>query len=229
HQSLVGDEPAGIVYLGFRLGPLWTVAVARWFRLRPARPRCWRRNGQHLTGAGRERLRRVLHAAPLGREDEQRPAVRAAERAGEGTPVQLDRLQDVPALGNAYAPLVWHVGVPDGALGVDADAVRIATGEIGPRPPVAQVAVVGDVEGGEPAAERLGDDQRRVVGRHRHAVREGEAVGDLTRRGVTRATRRDEGDDSGRLAFGRSEVTAPVEVAVSPPVHDDLVPVFRER
>src|SRR5690606_20578861 len=115
----------------------------------------------------------LLHAAPLGREDEQRLAVRTAERAGEGTPVQLDRLQDVATLGDAYAPLVWHVGVPDGALFVDADAVRKATGEIGPRPPVAQAAVVDDVEGGQSAAERLGNDQRRIVRRHRHAVREG--------------------------------------------------------
>jgi hypothetical protein len=35
---------------------------------------------------------------------------------------------------------------------------------------VGQPAVRGDVVGGGPAAERLGDDQRRVVGRRRHAV-----------------------------------------------------------
>jgi hypothetical protein len=55
---------------------------------------------------------------------------------------------------------------PDGAIGVYADAVGAEA--LSPRPAVRQAAVGGDVERGEPPGERLGDDQRRVVRRHRH-------------------------------------------------------------
>jgi hypothetical protein len=56
--------------------------------------------------------------------------------------------------------------------------------EVGPDAPVRQAAVVGDVEGGESLCVGLGDNQRRIVGRHKHAVGEGEAIGHLARRAI---------------------------------------------
>ena len=56
----------------------------------------------------------------------------------------------------------------------------------------------------------LGNDQRCVVGRHGHAVREGDAIGHLP----SRAIRGDESDNS----------RAAVDVDVAATVHDDLVP-----
>ena len=49
--------------------------------------------------------------------------VRAPEHAGEAAAVKLDRLQHLTAFADAHAALVGDVPVPDGALGVEADAV----------------------------------------------------------------------------------------------------------
>jgi len=46
--------------------------------------------------------------------------------------------------------LARDVGVPDGALGVEADAIGETAGQLGLHPPGGQAAIRGDVEGGEP-------------------------------------------------------------------------------
>ena len=97
----------------------------------------------------------------VGDDVEGAPVV-VAEHAGEAAAVGGHGLQHLAALGDADAALVGDVGVPDRALGVEADAVgRGALAEVGPDPPVDEVARVGDRERGEPVGVRLGDDQRR--------------------------------------------------------------------
>ena len=107
---------------------------------------------------------------------------------------------DALAFGVVVAPGV-RTGVgrvrPDCAIGVEADAV--GADAVGPDAAVRQAAVGGDVEGGEAAGEGLGDDQRRVVGRDRHAVGELDLVGDL----ADHAIRGDQRDEPGRRARHR--------------------------
>jgi len=69
------------------------------------------------------------------------------------------------------------VGDPDRAFGVEADAVGAEA--VGEDSPVGSSSVCVDIERGEPAGERLGDDQRPVVGRDDHAVGELDVGGDL--------------------------------------------------
>src|SRR5918994_6228786 len=107
--------------------------------LRPPGSRYGCPDGQHLTGPGSERLVHLLDAAPLGRQDEQRPPVRTAEHARERTPVQLDRLQHLAALSDTNAGVPGEHLRPHRALGVEAVAVR--PDAFGPYPPVRQVAV----------------------------------------------------------------------------------------
>ena len=77
-----------------------------------------------------------------------------------------------------------------------------------------------EVERGQASGERLGDDQRPVVRRDDHAVRELDVARDL----ADGAVRPDELDVAGfrRLAAGEVEVRA-VEVGPAVRVHDDLV------
>jgi hypothetical protein len=76
--------------------------------------------------------------------------------AREAAAVQADRLEHLPALADAHAALIGDVGVPDGVLGVGAEAVRDAIAQIGPHAPVRQAAVGVDVERGEPLGVGLG-------------------------------------------------------------------------
>ena len=77
----------------------------------------------------------------------------------------------------------------------------------------------GDIEGGEPVAVGLGEDQRLVVGRHGHAVGERDAVRHLARGPVGRDQREIPGRSPAR------EVEAGVlDVGVAAAVHDDVVP-----
>ena len=72
---------------------------------------------------------------------------------------------------NAYAALCWASSrTRDGLLCVEADAIRGAVPEVGPRPAVREAAVSRNVEGGQLVAVGLGQDERRVVRRHDHAV-----------------------------------------------------------
>src|SRR6059058_6015881 len=82
---------------------------------------CRSLNGQHLAGSGSTRL--AGGGGPLGSYEEQRSAVRTPEHAGEAAAVQFDGLQNLPAFADAPAALVGHVRIPDGAFGVEADAV----------------------------------------------------------------------------------------------------------
>ena len=92
--------------------------------------------------------------------------------------------------------------------------------DLGPDSPAGQAAVGGDVEGRELLAVGLGDDQRRVVGLHCHAVREREAVGHL----AGDAIGRHQGDDARRELAPRKVEPDVVDVGVAPTVDDDVVP-----
>ena len=120
-------------------------------------------------------------------------------------------------------------GGPDAALGVEADAVRAHA--VGPDAPTRQRAVLGDVEGGQPGRERLGDDEGLVVGRDDHPVRECDLVRHL--QDVT--IRRDERDLSWRLParedgleVGEVEVER-VDVDVAASVDGHLAPAVRRE
>jgi hypothetical protein len=112
-------------------------------------------------------------------------AVGTPEHAREAGPVELNALEGLAALGDTRAVVgVVCGGRPDATVCIDADAVRSDT--VRPRTPTGQAAVVVDVEGGEPSGERLRDDQRAVVGREDHPVREREFIGDLARLTIRR-------------------------------------------
>jgi hypothetical protein len=86
----------------------------------------------------------------------------AAEHAGEAAAVECDALQHSAAFAHTDTAFPGHLGVPDGALGVDTDAVgRVA--EVGPDPPTGEAAIDSDVEGGEAPRIGFGDDQGPVV------------------------------------------------------------------
>src|SRR5438270_12821521 len=76
------------VALRSRQRPSVREAIYRRASLRPADARCRRLNAQHLTR--RWPLEHILWTAPLGSQNEQRAAVRAAERAGEASAVEFD-------------------------------------------------------------------------------------------------------------------------------------------
>src|SRR6266496_3774621 len=125
-------------------------------------------DAEHLSGAvGDERID-VVEAAPVLADDEQGAPVRAAERQGEGGSVEFDAVEDLAAFTDANRGATGvgvaaghgaHVGGtgPDGAFGIDADAVWADT--FGPDPPVSERSVRFDVEGGEPSGDGLGHDQ----------------------------------------------------------------------
>jgi hypothetical protein len=50
-------------------------------------------------------------------------AVRPAEHAGKRAAIEFDPLQDLAALGDPHTAAIAHVGVPGGAVAVEADAV----------------------------------------------------------------------------------------------------------
>ena len=68
----------------------------------------------------------------MRRRDEQGAAVRATQRAREAASVNRDRLQHRTPFAHAHAPLVGDIGVPDGGVGIDADAIGIGVTEVGP-------------------------------------------------------------------------------------------------
>ena len=163
----------------------------------------------------------MRRATPLGCHHEQRPHVSASERASEAAAVQVDRLKHLATFANAYAALVRDVPVPDGAFGVEAYPVRDASGKVGPHSPVRQAAVRRDVEGCKSFAVGLGHDQGRVVGRHDHAIREGDTIGHLPSRPIGG----DQSDDSGGELLPRHKVkAAAVDVGVTATIHDNFVP-----
>src|SRR5260370_19339251 len=108
--------------------------------------------GSGLPGARRRRRERRAPPAGLRRpgsaevlaDDEQARVLAPAERAGEGATVQVDRGQHLAALAHPHALLVTHVGVPDSALGIDADPVWVIAWRLRPHPPAAEAAVRAD-------------------------------------------------------------------------------------
>src|SRR6266481_8158275 len=121
----------------------------------PARSERGRRPTYWSGLPGARRGRRERHDPPAGlrrlgsaevlADDEQARVLAPAERAGEGATVQVDRGQHLAALAHPHAVLVTHVGVPDGALGIDADPVWVVAGRLRPHPPVDQAAVRADL------------------------------------------------------------------------------------
>jgi hypothetical protein len=163
---------------------------------------------------------RRLGSAPVLADDEQLRVLPPAERAGEGSPVQVDRGQYLAALADTHTVLFADVGVPDSAVGIHVDPIRVVARRLRPNPPVVEAAVPADVEGREPVGVRLGNDQRPTVRGDRHPVREREAVGDQT----DMTFRRDDYDEARReLAAGKVE-TDVVDMGVTPIVHHDVVP-----
>jgi len=156
---------------------------------------------------------------PLGGADEQGLPVRAAEHQRErrAVLVEFDPLQDFTTVGHPDNGESARLA-PDRAVGVQADAVWPEP--LGEHPPPRQSTVGVDVERGEPARERLGDDQRPAVGGDDHAVGELDVASDLTQL----PARRNQLDVArlGRLAGHEAEVRA-VDVGVAAGVHDDLV------
>src|SRR6266566_8288675 len=64
---------------------------------------------QHLSGPGCDRLIHLLDAAPLGRQQEQRLAVRSTEHGGEARAVVLDALQHLAALADPHDRALWCI------------------------------------------------------------------------------------------------------------------------
>src|SRR4029453_13024509 len=145
-------------------------------RLRPTDAGCRRVADEDLA---RYRLYHVIDsfgAAPVRGHHEQRPTVGAAEHGCEAGAAEIDLLEHLATLADTGA-VVRHVCArgPDAAVRVEADAVGADT--VCPHAPIRQVAVSLDVEGGEACGKGLGDDERLIVRRYDHAVREGQLVG----------------------------------------------------
>ena len=90
-----------------------------------------------------------VHAAPLSGDIVLRFLRFATQHASETAAVDGDSLQHFAAFADAYASLVGNIGVPDGVIGIDADAVRDAVTEVSPHAPVRQTSVGGDGKRGQ--------------------------------------------------------------------------------
>src|SRR5229473_2410835 len=100
----------------------------------------------HETGLTEEPAGHVCGTAPLLRHHEQRCVSGAPEHAREAAAVKLDRLEHLTALADPHAAPVRDIPVPDGAFGVEADAIRDTAVEIGPHALAGQGAVGRDIE-----------------------------------------------------------------------------------
>src|SRR4029450_12605017 len=139
--------------------------------------RCGRLDSQYLSRSRARNLWDFIHATPFRCYNEQRFLVSAAEHAGKAATISIDCLQHLATFADAPAALVRNVRVPDRSVGIEADTVGSAFVEVGPDASVRQGAVRSDVECGKPFAGGLGNNQRSIIGSHRHAIREGEAIG----------------------------------------------------
>src|SRR3954451_9916870 len=101
-------------------------------------------------GRGRERHYLTGRAAdgagstPVLADHEELGLGFSAERAGEGTPVQVDRRQDVPTATNPHAALVPNIRVPKGAARIEADPIGMVSRRCGPDPTVAEGSITSD-------------------------------------------------------------------------------------
>src|SRR5215469_3440442 len=173
NSSLAEQLPRGVTLIELAR----SVGCALW----PACAGCADLGREHLAAAGFYQVG-YGHALPFGGHNEQCRPVRTAQSAGKCAAIQCNALQDRAAFSDADAPLVGHIGVPDGVLRVDADAVRDALTEVGPSASVGQSTVLVDTEGHQAVSIRVSGDQRGVVGGHRHAVGERDVVGCLAHR-----------------------------------------------
>ena len=114
------------------------------------------------------------------------------------------------------------VSDPHRAFGVEADPVRHPCPEVGEEPAPVQGALVIDLEHGEPAGRRLGDDQLPAVAGDDRSVGKAEAIGD----NPSRAARVDQHEvASGWLLAAREVVPEVADVGPPEPVHDHVVAV----
>ena len=101
-----------------------------------------------------------------------------AEHAGEATTVEGNGAEDLAAFGDTCAALMRHVGVPGGAVSVEADTVWSVLAEIGPDPATRQSSVGDDVEADEVVSVGVGNHKSPIVRRDGHAIGEGDVLGD---------------------------------------------------
>src|SRR5262245_45023649 len=100
-----------------------TTETKLYLRLGPTDSRRGCLDSEYLSGPRSCNLGDLLHPAPLGRDQEQRSVLQAPEHTSKATPVKCDCLQHLTTFADAHATLVGNVAVPDGVVGVDADAV----------------------------------------------------------------------------------------------------------
>src|SRR5215831_11782506 len=79
---------------------------------------------------------RAFDPAPFPRYDEQRCAIWPSEHASEAAQIRFDCLEYLAAFADAHAALIRYIGVPDGILGIDANAVGDAISQVCPCPSV---------------------------------------------------------------------------------------------
>src|SRR5439155_1203744 len=151
----------------------------------------------------------------------QRAAILGAEHAGEREArAGRDRALDASAVEHAQHTRGPRIGYPDGALGVQTDAVGEAAVERGEEPAIRERAVGGDVERRQPMRQRLRDDQRAAVGRDDRTVRKRQLVGGA-RDGAVGIDAR-EARRAGRLAAVAVEAEI-TDVGAAHRVHDHVV------
>ena len=184
----------------------------------------WRRRLRHAYLTGPRVVGRVLKPTPFAHDHEQRPAIIAAEHAREAPAITIDALKHLAAFANAHASLVGHVGVPDGAFGIDTDTVRHSVPELGPGPAVRQRAIAGNVKRGELFPYESATMSVELSGVT--AIPFGNAMPSATRR--TGAIPRHKDDHSSGELLARHHIKpATVHVRVAATVDDDFVPAAR--
>jgi hypothetical protein len=77
----------------------------------------------HLTGS--LTLADAADTAPVHGHHEEGLLILAAQSAGEAASVEVDPLQDLTTFTHSGTTLVGNIGVPNGAFGVKANAVRV--------------------------------------------------------------------------------------------------------
>src|SRR5919204_5478721 len=80
-------------------------------------------HSQHPPGSSLGDFYHFLHTTPLCSNHEQRSFVLASEHTSEAAPIRVDRLQHLATFSDAHTTLVGNVGIPNGIVGVHANAV----------------------------------------------------------------------------------------------------------
>jgi hypothetical protein len=87
-----------------------------------------------------------LGSRPVGSHDEQSAAFGSAEHAGERAAIEFEPIQDPTTLGDPHTAPMPDVGIPSGAVAVEADAVGRVVADARPDPAVGQQSVAGDIK-----------------------------------------------------------------------------------